>query len=236
MRRHGRRTAACVLVSFMTLTLPSDARADWLIGVYMGAAGTNLEHADGHADKRAGVGDRRRGVRREGVRVAALTMAVGSAGYLVAPGGGPSRPRSSSPTRRPSPNSTPPLRTSARFNSRTGSTSCSPTSPTGRRPAAPRAAPYVVRGGGGISNPPCGVNVSRPAPGAVSVRRRRLAAGRRRGVPALAQHSCAGGRPGGAPVSETHLHGASADISGAFVTRHVDFGLAVRIGKQCRTQ
>ena len=33
-------------------------------------------------------------------------------------------------------------------------------------------------------------------------------------------------------VTEKHLHGTGADISGAFVTRHVDVGLAVRISGQ----
>ena len=33
-------------------------------------------------------------------------------------------------------------------------------------------------------------------------------------------------------VTEKHLRGAGAEISGSFFTRHVDFGLAVRIGGQ----
>ena len=231
MRRHGRRTAACVLVSFVTLTLPSDARADWLIGVYMGAAGTNLEHADGHADKRSGAGDRRRGVRREGLRVAALTMAVGSAGFLGAPGGGPSRPRSSSPTRRPSPNSTPRLRTSARFNSRTGSTSCSPTSPTGRRPAARRAARSSCAGAAASRPPMSSLRFETSTRSSIST-----AASPGSWAPAWSTGSGAAfmrwPMSGVTRVSETHLHGARVDISGTFVTRHVDFGLAVRIGRQ----
>ena len=32
-------------------------------------------------------------------------------------------------------------------------------------------------------------------------------------------------------VSEKHLHGAGADIAGSFFTRHVDFGVALRLPK-----
>jgi len=228
--RHGRRTAACILLSFATLAHPSDARADWLIGVYMGAAGTNsntltVTPASGSA---LTVAD----VTYKGEAFDSPVYYGGRVGWL--PGG--SGWRSLSPEvewthAKAIAQLDPTAQDLNAFQQSHGLNLLLANLAYRTAPVCTARCTFVVRGGGGISTPHMESTFRHQHQeqyqyGGVAWQ---LGAGVEyrlwRSVHALADVRVT-------RVSEKELRGAGADISGAFVTRHVDFGLAVRIGKQ----
>ena len=230
MRWHGRRTAACVLVSLMTLTFPSDARADWLIGVYMGAAGTNSNTLT--VSPTGGPASAIADVTYDGKAFESPLYYGGRIGWL--PGG--SGWRSFSPEvefthAKAIAQLDPTAQDLSAFQQSHGLNLLLANLAYRTAPGCSARCTLVVRGGGGISTPHVestfrDQHQEQYQYGGVAWQ---LGAGVEyrlwRSIHALADVRVT-------RVSETHLHGASADISGAFVTRHVDFGLAVRIGKQ----
>jgi len=235
VRPAGRWTAARALASLLTvailaLALPTDARADWLFGAYMGAAGTNtntltVTPASGPTSTLADVeyvGQAFRSPIYYGGRLSWLRHGDGSGTFS---------PELEWTHAKAIAEFDPTGQDLTAFQQSHGLNFLLGNLAYRTAPACGMRCMFVARGGVGISTPHVESTirgqhqeqyqyggVAWQVGGGVEYRLWRR-------VYAVADARFTG-------VSDKHLHGAGADISGTFFTRHVDFGVAVRVGRQ----